>query len=80
MDQTDRDNLHFIMSCDGEQLKNWWETISEENREYAINLVRNYRQWIEQQSSEYLEQQECELADSNWIESQTVIEKIMRKK
>ena len=39
MNQNDLNNLEFIMSLNVESIKQWWDSISEDDREYAMELL-----------------------------------------
>lgn len=39
MNQHDLNNLEFIMSLDVNSIKQWWDSISEDDREYAMELL-----------------------------------------
>lgn len=47
MDQYDRANLKFLLSCDSRQLREWYNTVSDEDLIYASNLMERYAEYLE---------------------------------
>lgn len=47
MNQTDQHNLRFLLSCDKEQLRHWYNTASEEDLRYASELMDRYAHYLE---------------------------------
>jgi hypothetical protein len=43
MNDWDRNNLHFIMSLTPEQFDEWYSSISQDDVEYAIEIIRQAR-------------------------------------
>jgi len=43
MDEYDLNNLNFILNLKKKDLDEWWDTISSDDREYAMELLRCYR-------------------------------------
>lgn len=41
MNQRDESNLEFIMNLSEFEVINWWDTIDEDDREYAFELLTN---------------------------------------
>ncbi len=39
MNQNDLNNLEFIMSLNVDSIKQWWDSISDDDREYAMELL-----------------------------------------
>jgi hypothetical protein len=81
LDTTDRDNLNFIISTPVKKLNRWLHTLSEDERDYASNLMQYYSEWLHQQSSDFLQSQEAMLSDvSKWHESAKVLQSVMYQK
>jgi hypothetical protein len=53
MDAYDRQNLQFILNVDKETLYDWWNTISDDDKEYASELMAQYKHELEIKSSIY---------------------------
>lgn len=47
MDQHDQDNLRFLLSCSPNQLKQWYNTASDEDLLYASELMDRYAIYLE---------------------------------
>jgi hypothetical protein len=43
MNEWDRDNLSFIMSCSDEEFKAWFEQATEDDIAYALELIKQSR-------------------------------------
>jgi hypothetical protein len=43
VNQHDLNNLEFIMSLDVNSIKQWWNSISEDDREYAMELLEHQK-------------------------------------
>ena len=70
MNDRDRENLNFLLSCNQEQLKDWYDNVTEDDREYAAELMMEY--------SEELEVEKSLIADSEISNLQEAIE-LLRK-
>ena len=42
MNDHDRENLNFLLSCDPDTLLDWYNTVDEEDHEYASELMTQY--------------------------------------
>lgn len=47
MDRHDRDNLRFLLSCSPKQLKQWYNTASDEDLLYAGEILDRYAIYLE---------------------------------
>lgn len=47
MDKHDLENLKFILTRKPSELVEWWDTLSDDDRNYAIELVQSYRKQLE---------------------------------
>ena len=47
MDQFDKANLKFLLSCDSQQLRKWYSTVSDEDLRYASSLMERYAEYLE---------------------------------
>ena len=43
MNNHDRDNLQFLLSADKKTMESWYQTVSEDDVEYALELLQLYR-------------------------------------
>lgn len=46
MNEHDRDNLNFLLKCSEEGLREWFEQASEDDRQYANELLDAYEEEI----------------------------------
>lgn len=46
MNEHDKDNLSFILSLNGKALEEWYDTLSKDDIEYAMELLREARSLI----------------------------------
>lgn len=53
MNQRDKNNLEFIMNLSESQIKTWWNSISEDDRDYALELINNHRKELAARSINY---------------------------
>lgn len=53
MNQRDKNNLEFIMNLSESQIKTWWDSISEDDRDYALELINNHRKELTARSINY---------------------------
>jgi hypothetical protein len=47
MDQFDKANLKFLLSCDSRQLREWYNKVSDEDLLYASSLMERYAEYLE---------------------------------
>lgn len=47
MNKHDRDNLQFLLSADKSTMDQWYQTVSEDDVEYALELLQLYRTELE---------------------------------
>jgi hypothetical protein len=40
MNEEDYDNLHFLLNLSSEAFNEWWDTIDEEDRDYALSILK----------------------------------------
>jgi hypothetical protein len=70
MDQHDTLNLIFLIEASKETLLDWWHNTSDDDHEYAMELLARYSALI-------TEKQDNLGNPYNWTESQGVLGKIM---
>lgn len=61
MNQHDRDNLDFLLSASPEVIEDWYEQMSEDDIQYAFELLEAYSQELE------IEGLAAKLADKNIV-------------
>jgi hypothetical protein len=44
MNDKDMNNIYFILNRTPEQLESWWNSMDEEDQEYAMWIIKAYRQ------------------------------------
>lgn len=47
MNQRDLDNVRFLINCTPEQLRNWYDSVSEADLIYASLIMENYATLLE---------------------------------
>jgi hypothetical protein len=47
MKQNDRENLRFLLNCDPQQLREWYNTVSDDDLIYASELMERYAKFLE---------------------------------
>lgn len=47
MNQRDLDNVRFLIDCTPEQLRNWYDSVSEADLIYASLIMENYASLLE---------------------------------
>lgn len=47
MNQRDIDNVRFLINCTPEQLRNWYDSVSEADLIYASLIMENYASLLE---------------------------------
>lgn len=52
MDPRDKQNLQFILQADAKTLTQWWATLDEEDRMYALGLMAAHRLNLADESSD----------------------------
>ena len=47
MDQFDQANLKFLLNCNSQQLREWYNTVSDDDLHYASELMERYADFLE---------------------------------
>lgn len=47
MDQFDQANLKFLLNCNSQQLREWYNTVSDDDLRYASELMERYADFLE---------------------------------
>lgn len=47
MNGKDINNIYFILTRTPEELSEWWETLSEDEQLYALEIVKAYREELD---------------------------------
>lgn len=47
MNDRDINNIHYILSRTPEELMVWWETLSQDDQSYAVEIVKKYKEELE---------------------------------
>lgn len=74
MNKHDRDNLNFILTADKHTLDQWWEELSEDDKQYALELIRMARTETEVQ---LIDCNESILENGDYSEALAVLKKFM---
>ena len=71
MNQYDLDNIRFLLNRTPDQLREWYNSVSDEDLRYANEIMEQYAWYIEDQIQELTV--ESRLSQKPWTESQSVI-------
>jgi len=52
LSQEDQDNLRFLLTVDKETLQDWFNTVSDEDIEYAVTLLEMFRMELIDEAAE----------------------------
>ena len=66
MNDNDRDNLNFILSLDENGFEQWSSTLSAEDFDYAISLLKMARSEVMMKAAEYIDDVE-DLTEANKV-------------
>ena len=73
MNDYDRNNLNFIMSLNGDEFEEWASGISDDDIEYAIELIQKARVEMVELQHDFIE----EGLDENFTEANAILKKFM---
>ena len=73
MDKWDMDNVQFLLNADAETMKEWYATVSEDDIQYALEILAAYRDELALRELELLDV----VDDSMMLESAEVLAKVM---
>lgn len=71
MNENDLSNLIFLLEASEETLMDWWENTTEDDHDYAKELLDRYSDNI----NEY--KIELQLENTDWFESENILGRIM---
>jgi hypothetical protein len=71
VNQHDLDNIRFLLNRTPDQLREWYNSVSDEDLRYANEIMEQYAWYIEDQIQELTV--ESRLSQKLWTESQSVI-------
>ena len=82
MNEWDRDNLSFIMSCSDEEFKAWFDQASDDDISYALELIAQSRaEVVEQQFDVYnRESERIMLKHGKYPEASAILSKFLLNK
>ena len=72
MNKHDRDNLQFIISLNDEQFDDWASEMTNDDIQYAIEILQAARMELVEQEQSLME---FDLADSDLAEARSVLQK-----
>ena len=73
MDKWDLDNVQFLLNADEQTMKEWYATVSEDDIQYALEILAAYRNELALRELELLDV----VDDSMMLESAEVLAKVM---
>lgn len=81
MNEWDRDNLSFIMSCSDEEFKAWFEQATEDDITYALELIKQSRGELLEQQYEVFnrESERIMLKHGKYPEASAILSKFLLK-
>lgn len=62
MNDHDINNVYFILNQTPEQLLVWWNSLDQEDQEYALSIVKQYREELE--SFVHYENEDIDVSDA----------------
>lgn len=82
MNEWDRDNLNFIMTCSEEEFRAWFDQASDDDISYALELIAQSRaEVVEQQFDVYnRESERIMLKHGKYPEASAILSKFMLNK
>jgi hypothetical protein len=75
MNEHDRDNLMFILTSPQEVLRDWWDTIDELDKIYALELLQKYREELSTSEQYYDAFKKAENKNMDVTEAKSVLKK-----
>lgn len=79
MNDHDRDNLNFLLSIDGKALEEWQSVVSQDDLDYAMELLAMYSQELKDRSDALLIEALMVHSDLDpYPEANAVIQRIMQ--
>ena len=72
MNKHDRDNLQFIISLNDEQFDDWASEMTDDDIQYAIEILQAARMELVEQEQALME---YDLVDSDLVEARAVLQK-----
>lgn len=53
MNDKDMNNILFILNRSQEELEQWWDSMDTEDQEYAMRIIKAYREELDRMEKEY---------------------------
>lgn len=78
MDENDMDNLRFLLNASEATIKEWYITVSDDDHQYASELLEWYAGELRNQSADLLT--DSRLASEPWTESSNLLKKFRLNK
>lgn len=75
MNNNDKENLQFLLSASEETIRDWYTKTTEEDHDYAMELLRSYSQELRNEISARIE---IQLETSNFKEADAVLTKFRK--
>ena len=75
MNKHDRDNLQFLLSADKKTMESWYQTVGEDDVEYALELLQLYRTELELREFEIIDTE----AEQDLSQAQSVLSRFTLK-
>jgi len=81
MNEWDRDNLNFIMSCSDKEFKAWFDQATEDDISYALELIKQSRGELLEQEFEVFnrESERIMLKHGKYPEATAILNKFLLK-
>jgi hypothetical protein len=75
MNEHDRDNLRFLLSADKSTMDQWYQTVSEDDVEYALELLQVHRTELELREFDLIDAE----AEQDLSQAQAVLSRFTSK-
>ena len=79
MNSYDRANLSFLMNSSPETIRDWYEHVSEDDIQYALELIRQARLEMSLQESDYTDDYSSDACEEEFSLANSVLSKFTLK-
>ena len=79
MNSHDKKNLDFLMYASSETIRDWYEHVSEDDIQYALELIRQARLEMSLQESDYTEDYASDACEEDFSLANSVLSKFTLK-
>lgn len=77
MNEHDRSNLEFLMSASADVLQDWFESVSEDDINYAMELLKAYEKELVENRAELATEFKLQVLNNEFPEAKQVLSKFI---